>query len=84
MQAWSNGRWYSPYHRVTMSRDEARYSLALFSGSKPSYIIKAPEELVDEEYPLLYRPFDFIEFLKLSRSGNSEKPYSPIKDYFGV
>uniref|UniRef100_A0A2C9UYM7 Isopenicillin N synthase-like Fe(2+) 2OG dioxygenase domain-containing protein n=1 Tax=Manihot esculenta TaxID=3983 RepID=A0A2C9UYM7_MANES len=24
----------------------------------------APEELVDEEHPLLYKPFDYLEFLK--------------------
>ncbi|KAK9051237.1 hypothetical protein SSX86_027863 [Deinandra increscens subsp. villosa] len=62
--AWSNGLLHAPYHRVMMTGNEARYSLGLFSVPKPGYITRVPDELVDEEHPLLFNPFDYDEFLK--------------------
>ncbi|KAI5337199.1 hypothetical protein L3X38_016468 [Prunus dulcis] len=50
LYAWTNGRLHSPYHRVMMSGNEARYSTGLFSILKEGYIIKAPDEVVDEEH----------------------------------
>lgn len=68
LHAWSNGRLHSPFHRVMMSGNEARYSTDLFSvskgASKGGSIIKAPEELVGEEHPFNFKPFDHFEFLK--------------------
>ncbi|KAM0047904.1 putative oxoglutarate/iron-dependent dioxygenase, non-hem dioxygenase domain-containing protein [Helianthus debilis subsp. tardiflorus] len=62
--AWSNGRLHAPFHRVMMTGNEARYSLGLFSVPKPRYVTRTPDELVDEEHPLLFNPFDYDEFLK--------------------
>ncbi|KAL9992045.1 putative isopenicillin N synthase [Helianthus debilis subsp. tardiflorus] len=47
-----------------MTGNEARYSLGLFSVPKPGYVTRTPDELVDEEHPLLFNPFDYDEFLK--------------------
>ncbi|CAB4272703.1 unnamed protein product [Prunus armeniaca] len=55
--AWTNGRLHSPYHRAMMSGNEARYSTGLFSVPKEGYIIKAPDEVVDEEHPLIMLNF---------------------------
>ncbi|RXH69047.1 hypothetical protein DVH24_031380 [Malus domestica] len=63
LYAWTNGRLRSPYYRVMMSGNEARYSTGLFSIPKEGYITKAPEEVVDEEHPLLFKPLDHVEFL---------------------
>eukprot|EP00257_Ricinus_communis_P004375 XP_002517544.2 probable 2-oxoglutarate-dependent dioxygenase AOP1.2 [Ricinus communis] len=88
--AWTNGRMRPPYHRVTMRGDEARYSVALFTIFKPGYIIKAPQELVDEEHPLLYRPFDFLEVLKRHQAGagknseNCQNAFAPLRVHYGV
>ena len=40
-----------------------RYSLALFSFSGET--IQSPEELVDEAHPLLFKPFDNMDLLRL-------------------
>ncbi|CAL1377850.1 unnamed protein product [Linum trigynum] len=89
--AWTNGRVYSPYHRVRLSGRETRYTFGMFSGFKEGYTVKAPEELVDEEHRLLYKPFDFKEFLavrleetKKMYNSSSTANYSPIKAYFGA
>ncbi|EEF44707.1 probable 2-oxoglutarate-dependent dioxygenase AOP1 [Ricinus communis] len=88
--AWVNGRLYAPFHRVTMIGNEVRYSFGTFSAFKPGYLIKAPEELVDEEHPLQYRPFDFIEVLNRHQaqvqksSDKVETAIAPLKAYYGV
>ncbi|KAI3703307.1 hypothetical protein L1987_73269 [Smallanthus sonchifolius] len=60
--AWSNGRIKSPLHRVVMNGQEDRYSISLFSYKKG--IIEIPEELVDEEHPPRFKPFDHFKFLE--------------------
>lgn len=84
MQAWSNGRLHSPFHRVMMSGNEARYSAGLFSIPKGGSIIKAPEELVDEEHPLLFKPFDHVEFLKSYYTEQGQRDQSALRTYCGV
>lgn len=83
-QAWVNGRLHSPYHRVMMTGNEARYSAGLFSIPKAGYLIKAPEEMVDEEHPLLFRPFDHVEFLGFYYTEAGQRAQSALKTYCGV
>ncbi|KAF2301324.1 hypothetical protein GH714_022738 [Hevea brasiliensis] len=88
--AWTNGRIYAPNHRVTMTGKDVRYSVGTFTAFKAGYMVKAPEELVDEEHPLLYKPFDFLEVLKRHQeevqksSENPEKAFAPLKAYYGA
>lgn len=49
------------FHRVIMKGKEARYSMALFSYQKG--IVEIPEELIDEEYPRSFVPFDHLGLL---------------------
>lgn len=84
LKAWSNGRVYSAHHRVMMSGSESRYSVGLFSIPKAGYIIKAPEELVDEEHPLLFKPFDHVKFLGFYYTEAGQKCESALKTYCGV
>ncbi|XP_022777148.1 probable 2-oxoglutarate-dependent dioxygenase AOP1 [Durio zibethinus] len=84
LHAWLNGRLKSTYHRVMISGDKTRYSLGLFSFPKGGYIIKVPEELVDEAHPLLYKPFDYAEFLKFCCTEDGQKAHSSLKVYCGV
>ncbi|KAK1578730.1 hypothetical protein Q3G72_032692 [Acer saccharum] len=84
LYAWTNGRLYSAYHRVMMTGDVARYSAGLFSIPKGGYIIKAPEELVDEEHPLLFKPFDHVEFLGFYYTEAGQRVQSALKTYCGV
>ncbi|KDP40825.1 hypothetical protein JCGZ_24824 [Jatropha curcas] len=84
LNAWTNGRLYSPFHRVIMSGDKTRHSAVLFTIPNEGYTIKAVEELVDEEHPLQFKPFEYKDYLKL-RFGEVGKVYeAPLKEYFGV
>ncbi|KAK2978838.1 hypothetical protein RJ640_030649 [Escallonia rubra] len=56
---WSNGRVHAPVHQVVMKGDKTRYSVALFSYG--TGVIQPPEEFIDEEHPLKYKPFDNIQ-----------------------
>lgn len=67
-----------------MSGSEARYSAGLFSIPRAGYIIKAPDELVDEEHPLLFKPFDHVEFLKFYYTEEGQKAESALTAYCGV
>ncbi|OMP00180.1 Oxoglutarate/iron-dependent dioxygenase [Corchorus olitorius] len=84
LYAWLNGRLHSPYHRVMMTGDKARYSMGLFSIPKAGYMIKAPEELVDEEHPLLFKPFDHIQFMGFYYTEAGQKAQSALKVFCGV
>ncbi|CAL9233184.1 unnamed protein product [Arabidopsis halleri] len=58
-----NGRLPSPYHRVIMMSKKTRYSTGLFSIPKTGVIIDSPEELVDEEHPRIFKPFEYKDFI---------------------
>jgi len=84
LMAWSNDRILSPNHRVVMSTGneiEARYSMAQFAFSNGE--IRVPEELVDEEHPLRYKPFDHPGLLRFFRTAE-DNSNSAIKAYCGV
>ncbi|KAI3437248.1 Fe2OG dioxygenase domain-containing protein [Psidium guajava] len=84
LYAWVNGRLHSPHHRVMMSGNKARYSVGLFSIPKGGYLIKAPDELVDEEHPLLFKPFDHVEFLGFYYTEAGQRAQFALKSYCGV
>ncbi|CAN4078184.1 unnamed protein product [Withania somnifera] len=66
LMAWTNSQLHSPVHRVTMAGNGDRLSIQLFSVPKAGYIIEARKELVDEEHPVLYKPFcveDYFAYL---------------------
>ncbi|MBA0770634.1 hypothetical protein Gotri_019242 [Gossypium trilobum] len=65
LQVWLNGRLSSAYHRVMMKGNEARYSIGLFAWPRGGYLVKVPKELVDDKNPMLFKPFDLEEFLKI-------------------
>ncbi|MFQ6651117.1 hypothetical protein Gotur_023082, partial [Gossypium turneri] len=60
--AWSNGRLKSTNHKVMMSGDKDRFSIAAFIMPNEGTIIKTPKELIDEEHPQLFKDFDFMKF----------------------
>ncbi|KAL0845695.1 hypothetical protein Bca101_018941 [Brassica carinata] len=62
IKAFLNGRLSSPYHRVLMTAKKTRYSTALFSVPKSGVIIDSPEELVDEEHPRMFKPFEYNDY----------------------
>ncbi|KAL8458119.1 hypothetical protein ACS0TY_035850 [Phlomoides rotata] len=83
--AWTNGRLQSTNHRVMMSGDEARYSIGFFAIPKPGYTVKAPEKMVDEQHPLLFKPYDTYQFLNFLHSNGSRTSSSvDLKAYCGA
>ncbi|KAG6395531.1 hypothetical protein SASPL_146176 [Salvia splendens] len=84
--AWTNGQLHAPIHRVVVSGDEARYSIGLFSIPKEGYMIKTPEELVNEDHPLLYNPFDYYKFLDFiyTNADASRASPDPLIEYCGA
>ncbi|CAL0299488.1 unnamed protein product [Lupinus luteus] len=75
LMVWSNDRIKSPIHKVVMNGNETRYSLGLFAFYKG--ILEVPEELIDDEHPLQYKPFDHLALLNFTYSAH-------IKAYCGV
>ncbi|XP_071723918.1 probable 2-oxoglutarate-dependent dioxygenase AOP1 [Rutidosis leptorrhynchoides] len=84
LSAWLNGRLSAAYHRVVLSRNEASYTLALFCSTKPGYIVKALEELVDEEHPLQFKPFDFHDYMKFVALNPDEQLGTGLESFCGV
>ncbi|CAL9216503.1 unnamed protein product [Arabidopsis halleri] len=76
-----NGGVFPPLHRVVITGKKDRYVAALFTIPKEGVIINAPEEMVDDEHPRLYKPFDFWGFLKFSNLPNARKDISDLTTY---
>ncbi|PIN21912.1 Iron/ascorbate family oxidoreductase [Handroanthus impetiginosus] len=81
-QAWSNGRMYAAKHQVIMEGDKPRYCLALFSFNHGTTHI--PEELVDAEHPIQFKPFDNFGLARFYLSGATQMTESTAKAYCGV
>ncbi|XP_065865888.1 probable 2-oxoglutarate-dependent dioxygenase AOP1.2 isoform X2 [Euphorbia lathyris] len=82
LMAWSNDRIKSPNHGVVMKGKVDRYSMGLFAFN--SGIIEVPEEVVDEEHPLMYKPLNHIGYLHFYRAHIDYKSHGPLKAYCGV
>ncbi|WCJ40493.1 2-oxoglutarate (2OG) and Fe(II)-dependent oxygenase superfamily protein [Euphorbia peplus] len=77
LMAWSNNRIVAPRHKVVVNGEVDRYSMGLFTFNNG--IIEVPEELVDEEHPLMYRPFDHTHLLHFFAQTRT-----PIQAYCGI
>ncbi|KAK8641847.1 hypothetical protein V6N13_011219 [Hibiscus sabdariffa] len=73
--AWSNGRVHSATHRVVTEGNKTRYCVALFSFSGER--IEAPVELIDEAHPLMFKPFENMDLLRLYSLDDLQK-YSEV------
>ncbi|ERN14468.1 probable 2-oxoglutarate-dependent dioxygenase AOP1 [Amborella trichopoda] len=78
--AWTNGRLHPVRHRVMLRGYEDRYSCGLFSIPNPNVLIEAPKELVDEEHPKLFKPFDYYDYYNFYKI-NKE---CGLKEFAGV
>ncbi|PWA97454.1 isopenicillin N synthase [Artemisia annua] len=80
----SNGRLHAPFHRVVMNANKTRLSVGLFSMPKVGSIVKPPKEMVDEEHPLLFKPFDYGEFMDYFCMAGVKKDTYGLKTYCGL
>ncbi|KAL4193314.1 hypothetical protein AMTRI_Chr06g198770 [Amborella trichopoda] len=67
---WSNRRLHPVRHRVMLRGYEDRYSCGIFSIPGRNVLIKTPKELVDEDHPLLFKPFDYHDYYKFYKINN--------------
>ncbi|KAJ0006753.1 hypothetical protein Pint_30005 [Pistacia integerrima] len=81
-KAWSNGRIHPCCHRVTMSVNKTRFSLGLFTFLKG--VTHVPDELIDEEHPLRYKPFSHREYHRLFKEHGKKKIQYSIEALCGV
>lgn len=66
-----------------MRGNEERYSLGLFSFIK-DFTIQVADELVDDEHPLQFKPFDHYKYIHFYYTEEGKRSKCPIKDYCGV
>lgn len=64
-----------------MSGKETRYSVGLFSGRKG--LIEVPKELIDDQHPLKYKPFDIYGILSYFVTQDFGKECT-VKAYCGI
>ncbi|KAL5981492.1 hypothetical protein ACLOJK_015554 [Asimina triloba] len=86
LQAWSNERLRSSEHRVILKRPSNRLSLAFFWCFEDEKLIWAPEEVVGEGNPRMYRPFvcvDYVKFRENSERGKFDKVGYTVNDFAG-
>ncbi|KAK6148928.1 hypothetical protein DH2020_016453 [Rehmannia glutinosa] len=81
LMAWSNGRIYCPLHKVTARGTKEKYSIGLFTFVRG--ILQVPEELIDDENPLKFKPFSNLEFLEYCKEGGP-KMKGAIQTYCGI
>uniref|UniRef100_A0A2P2MPC6 Fe2OG dioxygenase domain-containing protein n=1 Tax=Rhizophora mucronata TaxID=61149 RepID=A0A2P2MPC6_RHIMU len=79
---WSNGRIHAPLHRVGMRGKEERFSVGLFSYQRGT--IQVPKELIDEEHPLRFKPFDHFEFMRYFASHPNLPVASTLEAYCAI
>lgn len=66
-----------------MKENKVRYSTGLFTFIKG--LVHVPKELVDDDHPLRYKPFDHFGYFRFFISEEAKKCTAPpIKAYCGI
>ncbi|CAN6287300.1 unnamed protein product [Urochloa humidicola] len=82
LRAWTNDRVRAPFRRVAVGGDVARYSVILFA--LPGLEIKAPDELVDDEHPLRFKPHCNDDLMRFCISRGTTRHEDKLKEFCGV
>ncbi|KAH7547342.1 hypothetical protein FEM48_Zijuj01G0299600 [Ziziphus jujuba var. spinosa] len=72
----------SSNHRAVVSGNQDRYSIAQFSFSNG--MVQVPQELVDDQHPLKYKPFNHLGLLRFFCTDEGYKSKCPVKAHWGV
>ncbi|RWV78012.1 hypothetical protein GW17_00061089 [Ensete ventricosum] len=64
LQALSNGRYKSVWHRAVVNSEKERMSIASFLCPCNCAIISPPEKLISEASPAMYRSYTYEEYYK--------------------
>ncbi|CAJ1967669.1 unnamed protein product [Sphenostylis stenocarpa] len=82
LMVWSSERIRACEHRVMLKEKVTRYSLGLLSYS--TKMVETLEDLVDEEHPIRYKPFDHYSYVGFRFTEEAAKCTSRIKAYCGL
>ncbi|CAA2963197.1 DOWNY MILDEW RESISTANCE 6-like [Olea europaea subsp. europaea] len=75
LQALSNGKYKSVWHRAVVNADKARMSVASFLCPCDSAVISAPKALTSDGSPTIYRNFTYAEYYKKFWSRNLDQEH---------
>ncbi|ERN07031.1 hypothetical protein AMTR_s02838p00004170 [Amborella trichopoda] len=84
LKAWTNGRLHPVRHRVMNKGYEDRYSCGIFSFPIPNLLIEGPQELVDENHPKLFKPFDTYAYYKIYYFHRANQEEYGLKEFAGI
>ncbi|PNX81016.1 gibberellin 20 oxidase 1-like protein [Trifolium pratense] len=73
IQVWSNDAYESVEHRVMVNSQRERFSIPFFFFPAHDTEVKPLEELINDENPLKYRPYNWGKFLINRKSSNFQK-----------
>ncbi|KAL5562514.1 hypothetical protein UlMin_032261 [Ulmus minor] len=63
IQVWSNDRYESVEHRVTVNSERERFSIPFFFNPAHNTMVKPLEELIDEQNPPKFKAYSWGKFL---------------------
>lgn len=82
--ALTNGRLKPAIHRVKVTNNDTRYSFSFASHIVEGFKIDAPKELVDNEHPKLYKPFEYEAYMQYrSERMAAAQLKDALRDYCG-
>ncbi|XP_072986511.1 protein LATERAL BRANCHING OXIDOREDUCTASE 1-like [Typha latifolia] len=73
IQVWSNDRYESAEHRVSVNSERERFSIPYFFNPASNVMVKPLEELVDDERPARYEEYNWGNFFKTRKDSNFKK-----------
>ncbi|XP_054782468.1 2-oxoglutarate-dependent dioxygenase AOP3-like [Prosopis cineraria] len=79
IKVWSNDRIKACEHQVIIREEKERCSMGLFSFN--GKMVETQEELVDEDHPMQYKPFDHYDYIRFHMSSKAE---GRIKAFCGI
>ncbi|KAL6905429.1 hypothetical protein ACP4OV_003030 [Aristida adscensionis] len=73
IQVWSNDRYESAEHRVSVNSAKERFSMPYFFNPASDAMVEPLEELVSEEDPPKYNPYNWGHFFSTRKNSNFKK-----------
>jgi isopenicillin N synthase-like dioxygenase len=73
VQSWSNDAYESVEHSVMVNSEKERFSTSLFFFPAHDTEVKPLEELINDENPSKYRPYNWGKFLVEKKSSTFQK-----------